>query len=43
MVDVYGFDVVDASGSGEEVFENLRDRVMSVVERNGDATKQRLA
>ena len=43
MVDVYGFDVVDASGSVEEVFENLRDRVMSVVERNGDATKQRLA
>src|SRR2546421_5223780 len=33
MVDVYGFDVVDASGSVEDVFEDLRDRVMSVVER----------
>ncbi len=41
MVDVHGFDVVDASGSVEEVFENLRDRVMSVIERNGDATKAR--
>src|SRR3989440_10314982 len=33
MVDVHGFDVVDASGSVEDVFEDLRDRVMSVVER----------
>jgi dTMP kinase len=38
MVDVYGFDVVDASGSVEEVFGDLRDRVMRVVERNGDKT-----
>jgi len=43
MVDVYGFDVVDASGSVEDVFEDLRDRVMSVVERNGDETKLRSA
>jgi len=43
MVDVHGFDVVDASGSVEDVFEDLRDRVMSVVERNGDETKLRSA
>ena len=36
MVEVYGFNVVDASGSVEEVFEDLRDRVMRVVERDGD-------
>src|ERR671923_2095188 len=36
MVDAYGFDVVDASGSVEEVFEDLRDRVIRVVERDGD-------
>jgi dTMP kinase len=42
MVDVYGFDVVDASGTVEEVFANLRDRVMSVVERNGDQVDKRL-
>jgi dTMP kinase len=41
MVDVHGFDVVDASGSIEEVFEDLRDRVMRVVERNGDEIKIR--
>jgi len=43
MVDVHGFDVVDASGSVDDVFEDLRDRVMSVVERNGDETKLRSA
>jgi dTMP kinase len=36
MVEVYGFNVVDASGSVEEVFEDLRDRVMRVVECDGD-------
>jgi dTMP kinase len=36
MVEVYGFNVVDASGSVEEVFEDLRDRVIRVVERDGD-------
>lgn len=35
MVDVHGFEVVDASGSVEDVFENLRDRVARVVEANG--------
>src|SRR5256885_8702873 len=35
MVDVYGFDVVDASGSVEEVFEHLRERVDRVIARNG--------
>ena len=43
MVDVHGCDVVHASGSVEDVFEDLRDRVMSVVERNGDETKLRSA
>ena len=43
MVDVHGFDVVDASGSVEDVFEDLRDRVMNMVERNGDETKLRSA
>lgn len=35
MVDGYGFEVIDASGSIEEVFENLRVRVAQVVARNG--------
>jgi dTMP kinase len=35
MVETYGFEIVDASGSIEEVFENLRDRVDRVVARNG--------
>jgi dTMP kinase len=34
MVETYGFEIVDASGSIEEVFENLRDRVDRVVGRN---------
>jgi dTMP kinase len=43
MVEVYGFNVLDASGSVEEVFENLRDRVMGVVEQNGGETILRSA
>src|SRR6266480_1678604 len=43
MVETFGFEIVDASGSVEDVFEDLRDRVMSVVERNGDETKLRSA
>jgi dTMP kinase len=35
MVETYGFNVVDAAGSIEDVFENLRDRVDAVVARNG--------
>ncbi len=35
MVENYGFGVVDASGSIEDVFEDLRARVARVVERNG--------
>ena len=35
MVDTYGFQVVDASRGIEEVFQDLRDRVEAVVERNG--------
>lgn len=35
MVETYGFGVVDASGSVEEVFENLRARVEKVTRRNG--------
>ena len=35
MVETHGFEIVDASGSVEEVFENLRDRVDRVVARNG--------
>jgi len=35
MVDTHGFEIVDASGSIEEVFENLRERVDRVVARNG--------
>ncbi len=38
MVETYGFEIVDASGSVEEVFENLRDRVDRVVARNGYRT-----
>jgi dTMP kinase len=40
MVEVYGFNVVDASGSVEEVFGDLRDRVMRVVERDGDKAER---
>ena len=36
MVEVYGFQPIDASGSVEEVFQDLRDRVDAVVARNGD-------
>jgi dTMP kinase len=36
MVDGYGFEVIDASRTVEEVFEDLRRRVELVVERNGD-------
>ena len=35
MVENYGFNVVDASGSIEDVFADLRDRVDEVVARNG--------
>jgi dTMP kinase len=35
MVETYGFEIIDASGSVEEVFESLRDRVEQVVARNG--------
>jgi hypothetical protein len=34
-VENYGFEVIDASGSVEEVFENLRARVDRVAQRNG--------
>jgi dTMP kinase len=35
MVETHGFEIVDASGSVEEVFETLRERVDRVVARNG--------
>jgi dTMP kinase len=35
MVETHGFEIVDASGSVEDVFENLRERVDRVVARNG--------
>jgi dTMP kinase len=35
MVETFGFEIVDASGSVEEVFENLRERVDRVIDRNG--------
>jgi dTMP kinase len=35
MVETHGFEIVDASASVEEVFENLRARVDRVVARNG--------
>jgi dTMP kinase len=35
MVETFGFTVIDASGSVEEVFENLRQRVERVAQRNG--------
>jgi dTMP kinase len=38
MVETHGFEIVDASGSVEEVFENLRDRIDRVVARNGYRT-----
>jgi len=35
MVENYGFEIIDASRSVEEVFEDLRTRVDRVVARNG--------
>jgi dTMP kinase len=35
MVETYGFEIVDASGPVEEVFPDLRDRVMRIVDSNG--------
>jgi dTMP kinase len=35
MVESYGFEVVDASRGIEEVFADLRQRVLAVVEQNG--------
>jgi dTMP kinase len=35
MVETFGFTVIDASGSVEDVFENLRQRVERVAQRNG--------
>ena len=35
MVETFGFQIVDASGSVEEVFENLRARVDEAIGRNG--------
>ena len=35
MVETYGFEIIDASGSVEEVFETLRARVERVIARNG--------
>jgi dTMP kinase len=35
MVETYGFVLVDASGSVEEVFQSLRDRVEKVIAHNG--------
>jgi dTMP kinase len=36
MVDSYGFEVIDAARGIEEVFEDLREKVGTVVERIGD-------
>jgi dTMP kinase len=36
MVEVYGFQPIDAARSVEDVFNDLRDRVDAVVARNGD-------
>jgi dTMP kinase len=35
MVESHGFDIVDASGTIEEVFEQLLDRVDRVIAQNG--------
>ena len=35
MVETFGFEIVDASGSVEEVFEHLRERADRVIARNG--------
>ena len=41
MVDNYGFEVVDASGTIEEVFENLKNRIARVLEPEGAASSGR--
>ena len=37
MVETYGFDIVDASGTVEEVFPRLRERIQRIIEGNGYA------
>jgi hypothetical protein len=35
MVETYGFDIIDASGTVEEVCSRLRERIQRIVESNG--------
>jgi len=35
MVEPYGFDIIDASSSVEEVFQDLRGRLDNIIDRNG--------
>jgi dTMP kinase len=35
MVETYGFKIIDASGSVEEVFQRLRDPIQTIIEGNG--------
>ena len=35
MVKTYGFEIIDASGTIEQVFEELRNRVYQVIAPNG--------
>jgi len=37
MVETYGFEIIDASGTVEEVFQRLRRRIEGIVENNGHA------
>jgi dTMP kinase len=37
MVETYGFEIIDASGTVEEVFQRLRDRIQRIVDDNGHA------
>jgi dTMP kinase len=35
MVETYGFEIIDASGTVEEVFQRLRDPIQRIIEGNG--------
>jgi hypothetical protein len=37
MVEIYGFEIIDASGTVEEVFARLRERIQRIVAPNGYA------
>jgi thymidylate kinase len=42
MVETYGFEVIDASGSVEEVFEDLKERVDRLLKPNREPASDKI-